>query len=500
MALSILLRLLYLSEKPAHFDEGVNGWFLNQMKTSVVYNYDHQNYHGPLHFYVTLPFISALGETEFALRLPPVIFSVATTALLLCFSSIIGRLAGLLSAIFWAISPASVFYSRYGIHESELAFFVALWAFSLAKIYLSGETKWITLAAISLVGGILTKETFFINMMTLPMAVFSVFLLNNVAPPLFSRNVPPPAPQKWSWLFMASVVFVSVLVVEAFYSSWGTRSELGWSAFLKSYIAWSETGSKGSGHVKAAYDIGSGLLNYYWMALLTRYEWPFIISIASAFVYWKSARPASQIILCWALGTIVAYSIIPYKTPWCILSMMPAISLATGAFLSIPFLGLGKPVLSIALPSLLAISPLPYTIYLNFKNFDNPKEPYVYVQTSREVWRFLGELRVASQEDPRFKDLPGMIALDSYYPLPWWLSSYSKIDYRGEKASLHAPGKHWAIASAKRLDEFLSENDEREWRYYRFKLRDAQDDAVAFFDRKTSPKEGVYIYPKNKAE
>ena len=41
-----------LTEKPIHFDEGINGWFSMKMNQMGFYKYDPQNYHGPLYFYL----------------------------------------------------------------------------------------------------------------------------------------------------------------------------------------------------------------------------------------------------------------------------------------------------------------------------------------------------------------------------------------------------------------------------------------------------------------
>ena len=49
VALAALLRLYALELRPPHFDEGVNGWFLDQMKETGFYKYDRTNYLGPLH-------------------------------------------------------------------------------------------------------------------------------------------------------------------------------------------------------------------------------------------------------------------------------------------------------------------------------------------------------------------------------------------------------------------------------------------------------------------
>src|SRR4051812_33254643 len=64
------LRLLLLGMKPPHFDEGINGWFVDQMTKQGFYRYDPTNYHGPLHFYVLFVSEALLGRNIWALRLP----------------------------------------------------------------------------------------------------------------------------------------------------------------------------------------------------------------------------------------------------------------------------------------------------------------------------------------------------------------------------------------------------------------------------------------------
>src|SRR5437588_9853840 len=54
LGLAVFLRFLLLGMKPPHFDEGINGWFVDQVVKNGFYRYDPTNYHGPLHFYVLL--------------------------------------------------------------------------------------------------------------------------------------------------------------------------------------------------------------------------------------------------------------------------------------------------------------------------------------------------------------------------------------------------------------------------------------------------------------
>ena len=68
MAIGFFFRFYDLSLKPPHFDEGITGWFVDQIITNGFYRYDYQNYHGPLAYYVL--FISKIlfGRELWALR------------------------------------------------------------------------------------------------------------------------------------------------------------------------------------------------------------------------------------------------------------------------------------------------------------------------------------------------------------------------------------------------------------------------------------------------
>ncbi len=496
LVLGATLRLPFLDMKPAHFDEGVNGWFLDRMEETQVYTYDHKNYHGPLHFYLTLPFVAALGHNETALRLPPVLFSMATAAILLAFAPVIGRLPSLVAACFFAVSPGSVFYSRYGIHEASLCFFIALFALACARLYISGRPKWLALVLVSVAGGVLTKETFFINMMPLPMALLTVWGLTKLDPWKITPALPPPQPPSWKWSFFWPVFLALVVAIELIYSGFGNIGSSGIIEFLKSYNVWSETGSEGAGHAKPAYDIIWGFFNYYWFALAAQYEWPYILAIIASPFCWRKTSSSGRVLLVWSLGTVTAYSIIPYKTPWCILSMLPAMSLATGVILPELFAGIKNHFYRLAFPLLIALSPLPYSVMLNYFRYDDPAEKYVYVQTSRQAKQFLEELELARLADPRVLNLRGVIYLNSYYPLPWWLWAYTKTEYVGENSITNCEGRYWALVSWRKVGEFLQKNNERKWRSFKFKLRDAQDEVVALFDEEVFPSKGEFIHPE----
>src|ERR1700761_7950524 len=83
LLVALVFRLLWLGMKPPHFDEGVNGWFIDQMTIHGFYHYDPTNFHGPLHFYILFLAQTLLGRHIWALRLPLVLASTAAVGMTL---------------------------------------------------------------------------------------------------------------------------------------------------------------------------------------------------------------------------------------------------------------------------------------------------------------------------------------------------------------------------------------------------------------------------------
>ena len=85
------------------------------------YRYNPDEHHGPTLHYATLLFLWLSGADnpdeleDKTLRLAPVFFGAGLILLLLLFLDGLGRHAVIWAAIFTAISPAMVFYSRYFI-------------------------------------------------------------------------------------------------------------------------------------------------------------------------------------------------------------------------------------------------------------------------------------------------------------------------------------------------------------------------------------------------
>ena len=130
-----------LGIKPPHFDEGINGWFVDQVMHNGFYRYDPTNYHGPLHFYVLLLSESLLGRNLWALRLPVVLVSIGCVWLMLKFEPLVGRNVSRIAALAMAVSPGFVFYGRYAIHEVWLQFFSMMFILGLLGLWKSRQAE-----------------------------------------------------------------------------------------------------------------------------------------------------------------------------------------------------------------------------------------------------------------------------------------------------------------------------------------------------------------------
>jgi uncharacterized protein (TIGR03663 family) len=142
LLVAVLVRLYQLELRPMHHDEGVNGFFLNNLMRSGILNYDPNNYHGLTLYYFTLPLARFAEHLQmldsWVLRLVPVIFGVATVWLTLNLRRYLGAVGALAAAALLALSPGVVFFSRYFIHEMMFAFFTLGLVVAALRLYEAG--------------------------------------------------------------------------------------------------------------------------------------------------------------------------------------------------------------------------------------------------------------------------------------------------------------------------------------------------------------------------
>ncbi len=493
LLLAAVIRFAQLDIKPPHFDEGINGWFCDQMAQNGYYAYDPTNYHGPLHFYVLFVSLNLLGRNLWALRIPVVLASLFTIFWMFLFRPFFSRTICYLAALGMALSPGFIFYNRYSIHESWMVFFLTVTCWGILGVWTSRRARYFWGLILGLTGMILTKETYIIHVVAFAGAGCILLLLDR-----FSKREEPiqptgalPAKQ------IAAAILIGVFLIVFFYSG----NFLHWSGLkglYEAFLPWTKTGIDSAGHGKPTFDLfplippfleslpgfhrlAALKLNWYWVRLLLTYEWFGLAGLIFSLRFLFGGQPALRFLAFYSLAVLFAYSIVPYKTPWCIISIAWPFLFLAGALLEF----LAKrihPVVAavVGIPLLAEASRESYD--LNFVRYDNPKELYVYVQTVRDYHKFIDPILEKVAKDPQAKrNLTGAIYLASYYPIPWVLGDISKIGYYGREDEWpkNCDADFMAIDEDKagELEKHLKD------RYFTvdFQLRDGMGDCRAYF-------------------
>jgi len=424
LALAAFLRFFLLGIKPPHFDEGINGWFVDQVMKNGFYRYDPTNYHGPLHFYVLLLFQSLFGRNLWALRLPVVLVSIACVWLALKFEPFVGKKVSRIAALAMAVSPGFVFYGRYAIHEVWLQFFSMIFILGLLGLWRRGTLTYLWYAGVGLTGMILTKETYAIHVACALLAIPTLAISYAI------NRVPDakPAKQTWSWIDLAMIMIVGGFAIVFFYS--GTF--FNWSGVKGLYLAfkaWTETGAAGHGHEKA-WDYWLKIMGPTWevgRADFFGYELPMLVGLILCLFCQKFKNLNLRYLAIYGAGSFVAYTIVKYKTPWCVISFgWPFLFVFGGAILLVrpKHLRLAQRTIGVLLSISLASS-----IWLNYFRCSSPDEPYAYVQTYNDMFKLTKPLLTLAKRDPSNYHLTGHLIRSSVYPLPWVLGDFDRVGY-----------------------------------------------------------------------
>jgi hypothetical protein len=283
-------------------------------------------------------------------------------------------------------------------------------------------------------GTILTKETFAVHLIAFGLAFPALWLLERFSPSTPGKYCKP----EWDWIGEeAQIVGAVCFAIIVFFYSGGF---LDWSSLRGLFTAfwyWGATGmNKQSGHEKEW---------YYWFELLWRYEWAGLAGMLGIiWLAWPNRDRLLRYLTIAGTGTLAGYSIVAYKTPWCVISLLWPYLFLFGAvtiWLNDNLFGSavrdgdhdsGRPLWLVSvLAGLLLMASCAWSMRLNFQHFTDEDEPYVYVQTTNEIHRLLDPLRWLTSWDPVYYHIPGhiLIHIEESHPLPWLLGDFTDVDY-----------------------------------------------------------------------
>jgi len=378
------LRLVRLDNRPMHADEAVLADKTGTLLETGRWTYDPHDYHGPLLAYTAAGVARSAGIVKYAalnetvLRFVPAAFGILLVVLALG--------VGWPAALFVALSPMLVFYSRYFIPEMLLAAFSM--GLLLCVLQYTNRSTFFWAAAAGICAGLMlaTKETAVLPFGALTAAWF-----------IDKRKLPRPA----HLAAMAGICAATLLL------SSGVLSDA--RAVLQSLQRVpGEYAHRAFGDSRHAHPW------FFYLSIL-RAELIFLpLAIIGAIASWKSRKLLSV----YAALMMFIYFALPYKTPWCAVQFwFPLLLLA----------GQGAEWLAARHRSAVALIFLvcAYSAWMCWKTSflqpASPENPYAYAQTLPDALLMRDKVIGAAMAAPEGLGVRLQVfSRENLWPLPWY--------------------------------------------------------------------------------
>lgn len=360
--------------------------------------------------------------------------------LLVCFLPSVFNLAAALGGT----NQTAVWAFRTGFFLLEIVLIIFVMRMLLA--WDQGRPIYLLLASASTALLFATKETAFITLGTFIIACFCVVVWHKIYGRLvgeMGESEFEPVPPVWSnfraglgdrlntFLLAAAAAGIFIYLGVLFFSSFFTYPEGVGKAF-EAYAIWTKTGSKD--HTQ------NGTLAY--LKWLWEVESPIVIlsAFGGIVAFIKARHRFAVFTALWAFGLFLAYTLIPYKTPWLALSfLMPMCIVAgygVGEFLRAA--DLSRRAVG-ALLAVAAVSVLVYQTYdLNFVRYDDEEMPYIYAHSKRGFLNLVENIYFYAEKSGKGTEATVEIVSPDYWPLPWYLRDYKNAHFFGQITDVNA--------------------------------------------------------------
>lgn len=478
LAGALCLRAPQLGNRPLHNDEGTNATKLAALWEKGDYRYDPHEFHGPTLYYFSLPFLWLNGAKHSAdfsdaqLRIVTVAFGVGLILLLALLRDGLGRTATVWAAIFLAVSPAMVFYSRYFIHEMLLVFFTLLTLAAGWRYSRSPQPGWAALAGAGVGLMFATKETFVLTFAALFFALIATRVWNRWRAERSQSSAERIPKVKWTpdprhlAITLIAGVAVWLLFFTSFFSNWS-----GLVDSVKTYLPWLSRAGGASPHIHPWHFYFERLLWFHppksppWteLAILVLA----LIGAAAGFCGDRTrvTHPSlARFLSFFTLALTGIYTVISYKTPWCALNFWLGMILLAGIGAAALIKSCRKKLTQVSLAGLLAVGALHLGIqsWLLTREFPaDLRNPYVYAQTSPHARELVARVQAIARVAPEgLSTLVKIASPESYWPLPWYLRGFQRIGwYDALPADPFAP----IILCSAKLDAKLDDQSDKRY-------------------------------------
>ena len=407
------LRTYDLARRPMHADEANQAVKTGELLEAGRYAFDPRDHHGPTLYYATLPIAWLRGQTTLAaldettVRLVPALAGTLAVLLLAALAAPLGRWPALAAAAWFATSPPVVYYSRHFGQEMLLVTFTLATLVAAQRWWLTGRVSWAVAAGVC--AGLMqaTKES------------APLFVLAGAVALVVVRPPSPASTRIVRDLLWAGVA--ALVVAAAFYSSFGTHV-----AGLRDAVA-----AYGQAFTRATGETGHEKPWWYYPRLLAWQRRGGVVfeqvalsafALAGAGLALGSGNKFLRGAAVYTLVVAVALSLIPYKTPWHVVHVIPGLALLAAGALAAPpnwrvaaGLALGALALQFAQMNRVA-----------FTYAGDARNPYAYVHSSPDVLKFRARAVAALSGAT---DRTVRVIGEEYWPLPWYLRGLPGVGY-----------------------------------------------------------------------
>ena len=509
--IAIVLRFLFLDLKLFHHDESIHAWFSYELLTKGTYTYDPM-YHGPLLYYLTAGMFWLFGQSDLVARLLPALFGTLLVPLVYFIYRLgyLDKRQALVAALFIAVSPDMVYFSRFLRQDIFQLFFTLLIVVALLYYLNSGKFRYVLLTAIGVAGGMALKEDMPIFLMIF--LIFGLYLL-------IRRKIVLPK----TWIRDALIgIVIAVGIIALLYSSFGTQPnilETGWIAAFQHWTAMSN-----ECRICGPW--------FFYIILLILYEIPILILAIAGIIQFagkdnrlrkmlidtlvrirgvfqrqkpeltthnlvitsisqlgtktahavKKDRRDDFFVFClfWLVVSMAAYAVIGEKVPWLIIhQLLPLI------FISVYMMTKKKMVIALVFALVLAL----ITWHVAFVPADI-NEPIVQVQNSEDMKTVMGIMDASNVV---------VIASKDYWPLPWYYRGHGwdKVLFYGDiidKSSIYSQKPDMVITHDLESYPSLDGYNKRTYKlWYWFSYIDNQDRLPDYYFLRDGPMGSINI-------
>ncbi len=299
----------------------------------------------------------------------------------------------------------------------------------MLQTWRAGRPIYFILAAASAALMFATKETAFITLGTMSIAVGCIWIWRRIYPKVAGRPAAEDerGDKALTWanfqeavgtgidrvLLLLAGVFTFLYLNVLFFSSYFTYGD-GMSKAIEAYSFWTKTGS--SDHTQ------NGPWAYLKWGMELEAPIFLLAGVGVVIAFALGRHRLAMFAGLWAVGLLMAYSIIPYKTPWLMLSFLLPMCIAAGY--AINELATMKQQAAKGVAVVLAAGAsivLAYQTYdLNFVRYDDNDAAYIYAHTKREFHDLMDEIERFSDFSGKGKAAAVDVISPDYWPMVWY--------------------------------------------------------------------------------